>query len=208
MTAQAKVITDCYVDSVRLLEATRAMREAPGVDWAWALMATPANLEVLFGEGVTEGLDGAAANDLVLAIKGTDEHLPGALLRAWALLFEETGSTGTGTPAADARPADLDGALASAPEANVAIVSVPGPYAALEAHKALTRGLDVLLFSDNVPLADEIGLKQRACSLGRLVMGPGAGTAALGGVGLASPTGWRQGRWAWWRPRVRALRRP
>ena len=184
MAAQTKVIADCYVDSVRLLEATRAMREAPGVDWAWALMATPANLDVLLGEGVTEGLDGAAANDLVLAIKGTEEHLPAALLRAWAVLFEEAGPSGAGAPAADVRPADLDGALASAPDANVAIVSVPGPYAALEAHKALTRGLDVLLFSDNVPLADEIDLKRRACSLGRLVMGPGAGTAALGGVGL------------------------
>ena len=181
---KTEVIADCYVDSVRLLEATRTMREAPGVDWAWALMATPANLEVLFDEGVTEGLDGAAANDLVLAIKGTDEHLPAALLRGWAVLFEESGSTRTGAPPADARPADLDDALVLAPEANIAIVSVPGPYAALEAHKALTRGLDVLLFSDNVPLSDEIDLKRRACSLGRLVMGPGAGTAALGGVGL------------------------
>ena len=184
MTATAKVVADCYVDSVRLLEATRAMREAPGVDWAWALMATPANLEVLVDEGVTEGLDGAAANDLVLAIKGADENLPAALLRAWAVLFEETGSAGTGAPPADARPAGLDDALVSAPEANVAIVSVPGPYAALEAHKALTRGLDVLLFSDNVDLADEIDLKRRARSLGRLVMGPGAGTAVLAGVGL------------------------
>ena len=183
MTATAKVVADCYVDSVRLLEATRAMREAPGVDWAWALMATPANLEVLFDEGVTEGLDGASANDLVLAIKGTDENLPAALLRAWAVLFEETGSA-TGAPPADARPAGLDDALASAPEANVAIVSVPGPYAALEAHKALSRGLHVLLFSDNVAVSDEIQLKRRARSLGRLVMGPGAGTAALAGVGL------------------------
>ena len=184
MTGQARVVTDCYVDSVRLLEATRAMREAPGVDWAWALMATPANLEVLLEEGVTEGLDGAAANDLVLAVKGTDEHLPAALLRAWAVLFEESGSAGTGAAAADARPADLGEALASAPEANVSIVSVPGPYAALEAHKALSRGLDVLLFSDNVSLADEVDLKRRARSLGRLVMGPGAGTAVLAGVGL------------------------
>ena len=183
MTARAKVVADCYVDSVRLLEATRAMLEAPGVDWAWALMATPANLEVLFDEGVTEGLDSAAANDLVLAVKGTDENLPAALLRAWAVLFEETGSAGAGAPP-DARPAGLDDALVSAPEANVAIVSVPGPYAALEAHKALTRGLDVLLFSDNVDLADEIDLKRRARSIGRLVMGPGAGTAVLAGVGL------------------------
>ena len=184
MTVRARVVADCYVDSVRLLEATRAMQEAPGVDWAWALMATPANLEVLLDEGVTEGLDGAAANDLVLAVKGTDEHLPAALLRAWAVLFEESGSTGTGALPADARPADLDEALASAPDANVAIISVPGPYAALEAHKALTRGLDVLLFSDNVPLPDEVDLKHRARALGRLVMGPGAGTAVLAGVGL------------------------
>ena len=185
MTATAKVVADCYVDSVRLLEATRAMREAPGVDWAWALMATPANLEVLFEEGVTEGLDGAAANDLVLAVKGADENLPAALLRAWAVLFEETGSGGHRRPVCRTHaPLDLDDALVSAPEANVAIVSVPGPYAALEAHKALTRGLDVLLFSDNVDLADEIDLKRRARSLGRLVMGPGAGTAVLAGVGL------------------------
>jgi FdrA protein len=66
----------------------------------------------------------------------------------------------------------------------VAVVSVPGPYAALAAHSALTAGLHVLLFSDNVPLEDEVALKRRASRLGRLVMGPGAGTAMLGGVGL------------------------
>ena len=41
---------------------------------------------------------------------------------------------------------------------------MPGAYAALEAHKALTAGLDVLLFSDNVPVEDEVALKDRACS--------------------------------------------
>ena len=66
----------------------------------------------------------------------------------------------------------------------MAVVSVPGPYAAIAAHSALTAGLHVLLFSDNVPLSEEVALKQRASRLGRLVMGPGAGTAVLGGVGL------------------------
>jgi FdrA protein len=42
----------------------------------------------------------------------------------------------------------------------------------------------VLLFSDNVSVADEVVLKERAVQLGRLVMGPGAGTALLGGTGL------------------------
>ena len=184
---RTEVIADCYVDSVRLLEATRAMREAPGVDWAWALMATPANLADLAAEGLDEGLGDASANDLVLAVRGSGEQMTAALEEGRRVLFEAADSgdrAGTGTAPAAARPASLDDALAAATGANVAIVSVPGPYAALEAHKALTRGLDVLLFSDNVPLADEIDLKQRACSLGRLVMGPGAGTAALAGVGL------------------------
>ncbi len=185
-----EVIADCYVDSVRLLEASRAMREAPGVDWAWALMATPANLEALAAEGLAQGLGDASANDLVLAVRASSgvaagEQLDAALQEGRRVLFEVAGPADDAGAAADGpRPASLDDALAEAPGTNVAIVSVPGPYAALEAHKALTRGLDVLLFSDNVPLADEIELKRRARSLGRLVMGPGAGTASLGGVGL------------------------
>jgi FdrA protein len=61
---------------------------------------------------------------------------------------------------------------------------VPGPYAAVAAHSALSAGLHVLLFSDNVPLADEVELKERARRLGLLLMGPGAGTAVISGVGL------------------------
>jgi FdrA protein len=76
----------------------------------------------------------------------------------------------------------------------VAVVSVPGPYAAITAHQALTAGLHVLLFSDNVPLDDEVMLKERARRLGRLVMGPGAGTAMLGGVGLGFANVVRPGR--------------
>ena len=70
------------------------------------------------------------------------------------------------------------------PESNVAVISVPGDYAALAAHQALSADLHVLLFSDNVPLDKEVALKDHALSRGRLMMGPGAGTALLGGVGL------------------------
>ena len=182
----AEVIADSYADSVRLLEATRAMLEADGVDWAWAAMATPANLETLAAEGFAgaDGLDGASVNDLVLALRADGEPAAAAALEAgrW-VLFEPAAQSWVDTEGAP-RPQDLDEALAAAPKANVAIVSVPGEYAALETQKALTRGLDVLLFSDNVPLEDEIALKARARSAGRLVMGPGAGTAALAGVGL------------------------
>ena len=64
------------------------------------------------------------------------------------------------------------------------MVSVPGEYAALAAHQALGQDLHVLLFSDNVPVAAEVALKDHARRRGLLMMGPGAGTALLGGVGL------------------------
>ena len=68
--------------------------------------------------------------------------------------------------------------------ANVALISVPGEYAVLEAHRALTAGMHVFLFSDHVSVADEVALKQRGAERGLLVMGPECGTAMLGGVGL------------------------
>ena len=74
--------------------------------------------------------------------------------------------------------------LASHPAANVAVISVAGRYAADEAWEALTRGLHVLLFSDNVSLEDEIALKEYARDHGLLLMGPGAGTAILNDVAL------------------------
>jgi FdrA protein len=78
----------------------------------------------------------------------------------------------------------LRDAVRAQPASNVAVISLPGDYAALAAYQALSTDLHVLLFSDNVPVAKEVALKDHALSRGRLLMGPGAGTAVLGGVGL------------------------
>lgn len=183
MTHLLTVRANSYKDSIRLLEATRAVLGAPNVQWGWALMATPANLATLAQEGFSEGLGKAGANDLVIAVRAEDEASADAALEAATqLLF---GATAAGSGEQKKAVPDLRAALADSPDSNVAIVSVPGPFAALEANKALSAGLHVLLFSDNVPLEDEIALKQRARELGLLVMGPGAGTAMLGGTGLA-----------------------
>ncbi|MDH3756147.1 MAG: protein FdrA, partial [Acidimicrobiia bacterium] len=181
MLHEVSVLRDSYMDSVRLLEATRSMLAVDGVDYGWAVMATPANLETLAGEGF-ETPESASANDLVLAVRGIDGEAVGAALElAESTLFSAVAaSADTGDVAVE----DLRDALVDQPESNLAIISVPGPFATLETHKALSAGLDVLLFSDNVPLLDEIDLKQRARRLGRLVMGPGAGTAMIAGTGL------------------------
>jgi FdrA protein len=182
MSTRVTVRKNSYKDSVRLLEATRAILGSPGVSWGWALMATPANLETLEEQGIAGEVGEAAANDLVLAVRAEDDAAATAALEsAEATLFAANAGE---DEVATQNTTDLAGAVAEHPGANVAIVSVPGAYAALETHKALSAGLDVLLFSDNVPLADEIELKERARELGRLVMGPGAGTAMIAGAGL------------------------
>ncbi|MGQ0576657.1 MAG: protein FdrA [Pseudonocardia sp.] len=179
---------DTYVDSVVQLAGTRAARAVDGVDWAAAAMATPANLTTLATEGFDD-VPHAGANDLVLAVRaGSDEIAEQAREAAEKAMFA--------TRSGPADPADrpvrtLAQAVDQATGANVAVVSVPGDYAALEAHKALSAGLSVLLFSDNVSVAAEVALKQRAARLGRLVMGPGAGTAMLGStcLGFANVVG-------------------
>src|SRR5215472_4282058 len=70
------------------------------------------------------------------------------------------------------------------PDANLALISVPGHFAAAEARKALALGLHVMIFSDNVAIEDEVALKRAARASGRFVMGPDCGTAIIGGVPL------------------------
>jgi FdrA protein len=75
----------------------------------------------------------------------------------------------------------------------VAVISVPGAYAAAEAHLALSQGLNVFLFSDNVALADEVELKRRADGRGLLIMGPDCGTSILNGIGFGFANRVRRG---------------
>lgn len=184
MATSVKVFADTYLDSVLQLSGTRTMFDVEGVEWAAAAMATPANVDILLGQGFDKDqLGTVSGNDLFLAVRAADDEVVEKALEAGeqALFAARTG----GGPTADERPArTLDEALVLHPGTNVAVVSVPGDYAALEAHKALTAGMHVLLFSDNVSVEDEIELKDRAAEVGRLLMGPGAGTAMLGGIGL------------------------
>jgi FdrA protein len=195
MATGVKVFPDTYLDSVLQLSGTRRMLGVEGVEWAAAAMATPANVETLLGEGFErDQLGGASANDLFVAARAPgDEAVAAALAAAEEALFGDGAGPAAPTTGAP-EPRTLDEAVRLHPGANVALVSVPGDYAAIEAHKALTAGLHVLLFSDNVPVEDEVELKDRAAAAGRLLMGPGAGTAMLGGTGLGFANVVRPGR--------------
>jgi FdrA protein len=178
VTASVRVHADTYLDSVLQLAGTRAMRAVDGVEWAAAAMATEANLATLASEGFET--PSAGAKDLFLAVRaGSDDAAEAALAAGEEAMFAARQSTVDTAPVSS-----LDEALRRQAGSTIAVVSVPGDYAALEAHKALARGLDVLLFSDNVSVPDEIALKEHAAARGRFVMGPGAGTAMLARTGL------------------------
>ncbi|MEA2974390.1 MAG: FdrA protein [Actinomycetota bacterium] len=205
MIHRVKVYPGTYLDSVLQMGGTRALSQVEGVDWAAAAMATPANIDTLVGEGFDRGgLDGASADDLFVAVRAADDDVADQAVAAGedVLFAAKAGGSGGAGGAAERPVRTIEEAVDRQAGSNVALVSVPGDYAALEAHKALTAGLHVLLFSDNVSVADEIELKDRATDLGRLVMGPGAGTAMLGGTGLGFANAVQPGSAGDGRPRV------
>jgi succinyl-CoA synthetase alpha subunit len=181
MFVKTIIQTSQYYDSVSLMLVARELSALPGVQDAAVVMATEANKSILRESGLlTEQIEQASANDLVIAVSTEDDlQAEGALQKAQALLTQKTSST-----TSEFQPKSMHGAVASHPEANLAVISVAGRYAADETWKALRRGLHVLLFSDNVSLHDEIALKRYAREHSLFLMGPGAGTAILNGVAL------------------------
>jgi FdrA protein len=174
---QVRTLSDRYADSVRLMGIARALRERDGVAACEVVMGTPANLSALAALGASAE---ARPGDVVVAVDGEDGLGDAVLAEVERLLAG--GGGGAHGDREPARPRTLAGVRVDG--ANVALVSVAGEYATLEAHRALTRGLHVFLFSDHVGVADEVALKDRGAERGLLVMGPECGTAMLAGVGL------------------------
>ena len=153
MSTAVKVFPGTYVDSVEQLGAVRAMREVDGVDWASAGMMTPANADTLRGEGVeTSAIDGAGSNDFFVVVRAVSDAVAREALTTAERAVFSTKAAAEGRPETVA-PRSVREALQRQPGTNVAVISVPGEYAVLPAYQALTSGLHVLLFSDNVPLA-------------------------------------------------------
>ncbi len=182
---------DSYYDSVFLMLINKDVKSSPGVSEAVVTMGTEMNRDLLAGMGLSnDQVAASTANDLIIALEGeTDEALDRAEATARRLLTQKSAS-GKG----DAyRPATLDAAVRALPEANIAVVSLPGPFAGREVRKALERGLHVMLFSDNVPVETEIALKELAREKGLLMMGPDCGTAIVNGKPLCFANVVREG---------------
>ena len=175
-------------DSLQLMKISEELKKLPGVIEAVIAMGTETNKEIAKDLGVyTPELENVGEDDLFIAIKAQDEEaLQKAIERAreWLTRPPESGET---------EFIDIDMALSALPDANLALVSVPGEYARDVSMKFLERGIHVHLFSDHVPKEHEVELKKYAYERGLLVLGPGAGTSIINGVAIAFANAVRRG---------------
>jgi succinyl-CoA synthetase alpha subunit len=169
-----------YYDSVFLMGISKRISDVQGLQQNAVLMGSDTNKGLLASIGIHDAkIDAAQPNDLIVGIVAENEQVVQEVL---GKLDEYL--VGGVPVSATSSPHSLEEGIAQKPNANLAVISVPGEYAAHEAHRALEAGLNVFLFSDNVSTKDELELKQFAAEKNLLVMGPDCGTAIIGGVGI------------------------
>lgn len=174
-----------YHDSVVLMLLTNQISTIEGVKKVSIMMSTPANKDIYRQSGLsTEELESASANDMVVVADVDDDAILDVIMEEVEEFFKKQ-STSEGDKKGAESVKSWDKALGKLPDANLAVISIPGAYAALEADRALDEGMNVFMFSDNVTLEDEIKLKQKAHEKGLAVMGPDCGTGIIQGVPIA-----------------------
>ena len=180
-----KTIPNFYRDSVALMQLFARIEGFSGITRATAVMATQANIDLLKEAKLVTSDVSARPNDLLIVIEGRDDASIASALQEAEQALQQTAKAPAGAagPAA-LPPSSLEMALEDMPDANFALISTPGEYAAAEAEKALHLGLNTMVFSANVTLDDEIALKRLALDKNLLMMGPDCGTAVVNGIPL------------------------
>jgi FdrA protein len=178
---KAEIRSGAYYDSAFLMQLQRSMAGLAGVQDAGVVMGTEGNKEILAHiELLSPEAQAAKPDDLVIVVRAeTMAAAEAALGQVDELLTRRKTRSSQ-----EYRPQSLETAVQMLPEAEWVLISVAGRYAAGVAREAMRLGKHVFLFSDNVPVEEEIALKQKATEKGLLVMGPDCGTAIVQGVGL------------------------
>ena len=174
-----------YQDSVVLMLLTNEISTIEGVNKVSIMMATPANKDIFKQSGLdTEELMAATANDMVVVADVDDEAMLDVIMENVEAFLKKQSTSNNASKGSESVKS-WDKALDKLPDANLAVISIPGAYAALEADRALDQGLNVFMFSDNVTIEDEKALKEKAHAKGLSVMGPDCGTGIIQGVPIA-----------------------
>ena len=173
-----------YLDSIFLMTVTREMQKVNGVREAVVVMGTEMNKTVLAEVGaLTPEAQAATANSLILSLDVVeDSAVPEALKVLDNLMSQKADRQEDDTRERSFPTVDL--AVQELPCANLAVISLSGEFAGQEAMNALKNGMSTFIFSDNVPLEEELELKRYAREHNLWVMGPGCGTSVINGISL------------------------
>ncbi len=178
-----RIFADLYKDSVALMQLGATLRKRPGILDASCIMATPANLAQLQHANLSVDAD-VDPSCLLVVVRG-DPGACGEAIDAALAMLKDSQAADHKQPLDFSLPVtSLAMGVEQAPDADLALISVPGDYAAAEALKALSLGLHVMLFSDNVSIDEERAIKAYAQERDLLVMGPDCGTAIINGIPL------------------------
>ena len=183
-TRHVEIRKGSYVDSVTLMQVSRRVADLDGVGAALVAMATDLNLELAAGMGF-EVPAGTTGNEMLVALTAqSEERLAAARTEVDAALAAASRPAAGGFGDAPAPLTVRGAARGLEPGSAIALISTPGQFAFADAVDAVEAGLHTMVFSDNVPVEQEVALKRYAADAGVLVMGPDCGTAVIGGVGL------------------------
>lgn len=186
------VIKNSYRDSVYLMKISNQASQLPGVDMASAMMATGRNKDLFKVAGLFNAeIEQAKPDDLAIAIAGSEEANLQAAMEAVRQML--AGNAAKAESAREKQISRLEQAATADDTLNFVLISVAGDFAKYEAAKAIARGMNVMLYSDNISVADELLLKQAASRRGLIVMGPDCGTAMIDGVPLGFANQVRRG---------------
>jgi FdrA protein len=184
-----QLLKHTYNDSIVLMQFTVELESMPGIEKAAIMMGTPAVLQFLKESSLLiEDIKSISSDDMVIAVIGkTEDEVSNALEKITSKLRNnEMQSNAIDKLPGKMQDENEDGFLwKDIPlDSRIALISVPGQYAAVEAWRALKSNRHVMLFSNNVTIADEITLKKAGEERNLLVMGPDCGTAIINGVPL------------------------
>lgn len=168
-----------YYDSVKLMLVTNKLLEIDSIKNIAVVMGTDLNKDTLIRNHLySEDAEKATKNDLIIAM---DTDSLESFESALKIIDSELNSRSNDNSEEEVY-LSLNSAIKDYNQSNFCIISVPGEYAAEETENALDKNLNVMLFSDNVSVEDEIRLKKYAVSKNLLLMGPDCGTAHISGV--------------------------
>jgi FdrA protein len=172
-----------YRDSLQLLKISDNIKRQSGIQEAAVIMGTSTNKQILVKLGFPEDkIKQATESDSIVAVKAQDKRSLDAVLSKLDNLLE--GIDRISGSDQSRQTLDLDSALISMPDANLALISVPGEHVKDISLRLITAGIHQQIFSDHVPISDELTIKKSASNNGILILGPGSGTSIINGKGI------------------------